>query len=89
MLENFVPFCPALLHYCCQFLYNLERINEDDDCCDLQATMEANRGLKMCLLKQKQLDCSIWLFDRAPLYPGIRSDKMNQNHDWRIFFWYI
>ena len=31
MLENFASFCPARLHYCCQLLYNLERINDDDD----------------------------------------------------------
>ena len=26
-----VLFCPADLHYCCQLLYYLERINDDDD----------------------------------------------------------
>jgi len=31
MLEHFVPFYPACLHYCCQPLYYVERINEDDD----------------------------------------------------------
>jgi len=31
MLEHFVPFRPARLHYCCQLLYYFERINDDDD----------------------------------------------------------
>ena len=31
MLEHFVPLYPAHLHYCCQLLYYLKRINDDDD----------------------------------------------------------